>query len=150
VKGEWTKSVSDVPTVSISHGGGLTIAVAGRSAGYSSVGADVELIGRISSEVEALVLSSPERELLASLNDFSRAEWATRLWCAKEAVGKALGNGLQGSYSGLQVQDIDVRNGSVRVTVPNGRTADVYQSSRPCVTAYTGTEGSYAFGTALV
>jgi malonyl CoA-acyl carrier protein transacylase/phosphopantetheinyl transferase len=150
VKGEWTKSVSDVPTVSISHGGGLTIAVAGRSAGYSSVGADVELIGRISSEVEALVLSSPERELLASLNDFSRAEWATRLWCAKEAVGKALGNGLQGSYSGLQVQDIDVRNGSVRVTVPNGRTADVYEPSRPCVTAYTGTEGSYAFGTALV
>jgi phosphopantetheine--protein transferase-like protein len=150
VKGGWTKSVNAVPVVSISHGGGLAIAVAGRSSACSSVGADVELIGRINSEVEALVLSNSERQLLASLENASRAEWATRLWCAKEAVSKALGKGLHGSLSGLQVEYIDVRDGSVKVSLPNDSTADVYQSGRSWVTAYTGTEGIHAFGTALI
>lgn len=142
-------SVSALPVVSISHGEGLTIAMAGRSSVHSSVGADVEVIGRINSEVEALVLSNSERQLLASLDNVSRAEWATRLWCAKEAVGKALGKGLLGASS-LQVEDIDIGAGSVRVSLPQDATSDVCQSGKSCVTAYTGTEGSHAFGTALI
>ena len=152
VKGHWTESVETVPVVSISHAAGLTIAVAVHSSGYSAVGADVEQIGRITAEVERLVFSARERDLLATLDEAGRAEWATRMWCAKEATGKALGRGVFGSSSELQVQNLDLHTGRVKVAISsdNDFVADLAESRRSFVTAYTGAEGNHAFGTALV
>jgi malonyl CoA-acyl carrier protein transacylase/phosphopantetheinyl transferase len=147
VRGRWAKD-GGVPAVSISHSGGLTIAVAGRSSKSLAVGADVEQIGRITAEVERLVLSAGERELLAAMDEETRAEWATRLWCAKEAVGKALGRGVFAGSAELQVSGLDIPTGRVSVSVSEEMA--LRQPHNGSVVAYTGAEGAHAFGTALV
>jgi phosphopantetheine--protein transferase-like protein len=148
VQGRWTKDVNAVPAVSISHTRGLTIAVAGRSSKIVAVGADVEQIGRITAEVERLVLSTSEREFLATIDQSARAEWATRLWCAKEAVGKALGRGVFTGSSELQVCGLDIPSGRVRVAISDEIVSR--QAHNGSITAYTGSEGAHVFGTALV
>ena len=117
VKGHWTESVETVPVVSISHAAGLTIAVAVHSSGYSAVGVDVEQIGRITADVERLVLSARERELLATLDEAGRAEWATRMWCAKEAMGKALGRGRVWLAFRIAGSHLDLHTGRVKVAI---------------------------------
>ncbi len=150
VKGEWTKNLPSVPVVSISHTNALAIAIAGQSSEYSSVGVDIEHIGRINGHVERLVLSVGERELLGTLDEAARAQWTTRLWCAKEAVGKALGRGLLGSPSQLQVRHLDVPTGRVETSVPDDIGYSRSRSRGSSVIAYTGDDGEHAFGTALL
>jgi phosphopantetheine--protein transferase-like protein len=148
IKGRWTENVS-APAVSISHASGKTIAVAGRSTTVAALGTDVEQIGRITGEVERLVLSAAERELLSTMDRHARAEWATRLWCAKEAVGKALGRGIIPGSSEMQVSALDVHSGRVSVSVAAELVSHLHATTGN-VTAYTGAEGAHAFGTALV
>jgi phosphopantetheine--protein transferase-like protein len=150
VKGRWAEHVDAMPAVSISHTSGLAMAVAGRSSESSSVGVDIEQIGRITAEVERLVLSADERELLAKVENGARSEWTTRLWCAKEAVGKALGRGVLPVPATLRVREADLRTGRVAVAVSKELTSDLARPGNTYVTAYTGAEGNHAFGIALV
>ena len=149
VRGSWVGHVGPVPSLSISHTDGLAIAIAGCDSGGSAIGADVEQIGRFEGDVKQLVLSAGERKLLADLDGAANAAWATRLWCAKEAVGKALGTGVIGYSELLQVQDVDVRTGRVNVLILPHALPGVC-GVQDCVVAYTSVEGAHAFGTALV
>jgi malonyl CoA-acyl carrier protein transacylase/phosphopantetheinyl transferase len=149
VRGQWSKDVRSVPTVSISHTNGISIAVACANSKGTAIGADIEQIGRMTEEVEGLVLSAGEKELLFAMDKTTRAEWATRLWCAKEAVGKALGRGVVPGSSELQVNSLDLQSGRVNVRVTEG----IPSGPRPVggnITAYTGSKGVHAFGTALL
>jgi len=49
-----------------------------------------------------------------------RSEWVFRLWCAKEAVGKALGSGVPLDPGQLAVSQVDVGRGRVGVRPPGG------------------------------
>jgi malonyl CoA-acyl carrier protein transacylase/phosphopantetheinyl transferase len=149
VTSEWANELEAIPFVSISHTGDMALAVAGRSAGCASIGGDVEQIGRITAEVQSLIFSTAEQRLLATFNETARSEWATRIWCAKEAVGKALGCGVLVDPTGLQVQDVDVGTGEVRVSVSK-HVLPLAASTPQSLTAYTGVEGGQAFGTALL
>jgi acyl transferase domain-containing protein/phosphopantetheinyl transferase len=84
--------------VSIAHTRGTAVALA--AVGYDP-GIDVEEIAPRGEGFERLALAEAESALLP---EESRAEWLTRFWCAKEAVGKANGTGLDGQPRSLNVE----------------------------------------------
>jgi len=101
----------DLPAfdVSIAHRAEVGVAIARprvgthgvgtHGVGTHGVGIDVEEIVDRPASTADLALSEPERALLATLvadTGEPPRVWFTRFWAAKEAVGKALGTGLDG------------------------------------------------------
>ncbi len=115
VTGAWVSALGAAPNVSISHSCGTAVAVASL-ASSSLVGLDIESMTR-SGEFAKVAFTTSEQQLLASFEPSSRVEWALRLWCAKESVGKALGRGLSGGPHGLVVKTAAVDSGAVGITV---------------------------------
>jgi phosphopantetheinyl transferase len=91
VAGAWCASLPAAPVVSLSHSGGIAVAIAGESPADGGVGIDLERIGAAAADFERVAFNAEERALLADLPADARSEWALRFWCAKEAVAKALG-----------------------------------------------------------
>jgi phosphopantetheinyl transferase len=90
---------ASVPALTIAHCGDEAVAIAQRA----PVGVDIE---RVASRDEAFlrtISSDAERAMLEhishaeSLMQVRRDAWVTRLWCAKEALGKWLGTGVEGA-----------------------------------------------------
>jgi acyl transferase domain-containing protein/3-hydroxyacyl-CoA dehydrogenase/phosphopantetheinyl transferase len=76
------------PALSITHTGDTAYALAAATA----CGIDVESAGRPVEEIARHVADARERGIAADMC----GDGLLRLWCAKEAVGKALGSGLAG------------------------------------------------------
>lgn len=95
VGGSWTQWVGTAPEVSLSHSGGRCLAALGFPG--QSVGVDLEEIGRIRQPEQLRASLTPhEQGLLQGLQGAALDERLLRVWCAKEAVAKSLGRGLQG------------------------------------------------------
>lgn len=94
--------------VSVAHTSWVGVAVVGVPGG-PPVGVDVEVVAPRSPEAVAAVASDDELALLpgAPGPDDVDPEWFTRLWCAKEAAGKALGTGLAGRPRDLVLTEVD-------------------------------------------
>jgi phosphopantetheinyl transferase/malonyl CoA-acyl carrier protein transacylase len=95
--------------LSLAHKGTAAVAVASPD---GPVGIDMETIQDRSDDFEALFLHPEERALIEGRD---HAEWITRCWVAKEAYGKYLGLGLQGSplryrISRISGNDIVIEN----------------------------------------
>ena len=105
--GVWSKEFPDVPCISVAHSNGVAVAIAGEKTDGSGIGIDVERVRLLDEDFLQAAFSVDERQLLSSLGESSIAEWAVRLWCAKEAVGKALGRGIAGSPRNLLVKELD-------------------------------------------
>jgi len=58
------------------------------------VGIDLERIQEHAGRLLEVVPTVGERALLATVSEGELNAWITRLWCAKEAVGKVLGMGV--------------------------------------------------------
>jgi phosphopantetheinyl transferase len=67
----------------------------GGTAPVHGVGVDVKPVAPLSNDVERFVFTRHERSVLDRVDPADRAEWSTRLWCAKEAVAKALVGGCR-------------------------------------------------------
>ncbi|RMG19388.1 MAG: acyltransferase domain-containing protein [Deltaproteobacteria bacterium] len=80
--------------VSIAHTENVAVALATEG---RQVGIDVERIEARPSAFERAAFTDEELRLLDDSE--GRIEWATRLWCAKEALAKALGSGLENPRS---------------------------------------------------
>jgi phosphopantetheinyl transferase/acyl carrier protein len=148
-QGAWAAALEDVPALSLAHSGGVAVAIAGDSS--LGIGVDIERLGRASlEEIEGLAFTHEERDLLASMGDSEREEWALRLWCAKEAAAKALGRGMVGGPLGLVACEPDIQSGMVRVALA-GKMAGLFPEleGRP-ITAYTAREGGLVVAAALV
>lgn len=80
------------PSLSLAHSGDEAVAVAQGA----PIGIDLERIVPRDADFLKAMASEAERALLAKLPAVAAAgeEWATRLWCAKEAFGKLLGTGV--------------------------------------------------------
>ena len=91
--------------ISIAHTRGVAAAVAGATA--DGLGLDIERIDRRRGDYERAAFSDEERRRLDAGPADQRAERALRLFCAKEAVAKAIGRGLMGSPLNLRVLDGD-------------------------------------------
>jgi phosphopantetheinyl transferase len=101
----------DVAAISLAHTDGVALALA---APAGRVGVDVERLASPPVGFAEGAFAPSELDLLpAAAHD----EWLLRAWCAKEAVAKALGNGLGGRPQALPVTSVDLTTGRVTITV---------------------------------
>ncbi len=87
--------------ISIAHSDAIGVAMVTEG---RDVGVDVE---RIAPRDPALIGSAFTEAELALLPGAERDEWLTRLWVAKESVGKLRGTGLAGKPRSLKLSGID-------------------------------------------
>jgi 4'-phosphopantetheinyl transferase EntD len=73
---------------SISHTKGYCGAVAANQSAFPSVGLDIEIVGRVTSDLFPLVLTTREATFLSAMNAPERARAATIIFSAKEAFYK--------------------------------------------------------------
>jgi acyl transferase domain-containing protein/phosphopantetheinyl transferase len=141
---------SDLPAVSIAHTEGVAVALAALDP-KTRVGIDVERIVDRSPGFEELAFSEEERAWLdrPGGSGSSRAEWVTRLWCAKEAVAKASGQGMAGGPKGLSVIEADAATGEVAVALGPDLAAAWSEAAERPIRAWTARRGEYVWaGTA--
>jgi phosphopantetheine--protein transferase-like protein len=123
VNGAWRESVPVLAVVSISHTDGLAVAAAGLSevaGGEELLGIDVEFLRPRPPGFAEVAFDAEELEILHGLPPDLREEWVLRAWCAKEAVGKAMGRGLVEGPRSLRVAGIDSVSEAILVR-PSGR-----------------------------
>jgi len=93
-----------MPQISIAHSEGWAAALAAEL----PCGIDVEPVFRDVSAILPRFAAAEELDLLSSVSQGQPAElWPLRLWCAKEALGKALGTGLNGRPTDFQAVDME-------------------------------------------
>jgi phosphopantetheinyl transferase len=92
-----------MPVISISHKDGKSVALAGHPSAASAVGIDIESATEREEGFERLAYADAEKDALQSLSGDARVKLSAQLWCAKEAVGKALGSGLSNNPRSIVV-----------------------------------------------
>jgi phosphopantetheinyl transferase len=109
------------PFISIAHSAGEAIALASAT----SSGIDIERVVERDAAFTASFTSVQERRLLARWTGNERDDWTTRLWCAKEALGKRLGSGVAGAPQQFEAQAL-ASDGTLRLRHhPSGNEADI-------------------------
>jgi acyl transferase domain-containing protein/phosphopantetheinyl transferase len=104
--------------VSISHANETAAAIA-VSNGPRGIGIDIEHRRKPERSFTTVAMNVGDQALLARLDEADRDEWTLRLWCAKQAVAKALGAGMVDGC-GLTATAIDSATGLVSMTVSGG------------------------------
>ena len=108
-------------SVSISHCGNRSVALAAeRSESCRAVGIDVASRDDDHDGLAEGGFTPSELASLAGCPVPERADWLLRLWCAKEAVGKALGVGLMGNPLSFIVRRVDRARGAVELDAVGG------------------------------
>jgi 4'-phosphopantetheinyl transferase EntD len=150
LSGAWRAEVPGPAEVSISHTGGLVVAVAAAGGAGARVGVDAEKIRIPSQDLLEAAFSPGDLAHLpprARCSEAGRAEWVFRLWCAKEAVGKALGTGVPLDPWQLEVISADGRTGMVGVRPaggPEGMAATVRRGAHVLAIAVSAVAGRSA------
>jgi acyl transferase domain-containing protein/phosphopantetheinyl transferase len=120
--------VSAIPEVSVTHSEGRAAAVVSPFA----VGIDLEPVSRPTARILGDFALPEEIVILDQLvaPEQPEAAWPTRLWCAKEAAGKALGTGLAGRPRDFELLHAE-KDGRMRICHrPSGRELTVVTACR--------------------
>lgn len=115
VEGAWTRDVRQRPLVSISHVGGVAVAIAGDGEALSGLGVDLERVGRMQPATARVAFTEGELRLVEQVDPREREAWSLRLWCAKEACAKAIGKGFAPGLHAFGIHSVDLRDGTVSV-----------------------------------
>ena len=118
VSGDWVSAEQAAPLVSISHSHGMAAAVAA-DADKFGLGFDIEYRRVLSQDLAQGMMQAAERALFDKVDDEHLDSWKLRLWCAKEALGKALGRGLMGAPKNLVARRLDLQSGVVLLELTN-------------------------------
>lgn len=121
--GIWRATLPGRPEISLSHTDGMVAAVAATVEEGARVGVDTEKIRTPSADLLDGAFSDADLALLppgATESESQRSEWVFRFWCAKEAVGKALGSGVSLDPRQFAVSRADAGSGTVGVRTPGG------------------------------
>ncbi|MEK6675816.1 MAG: beta-ketoacyl synthase N-terminal-like domain-containing protein [Planctomycetota bacterium] len=105
------------PAISIAHTGETAVAIAVEAMEGLEVGIDIERLRPVDEDFLSASFGEEEQLVLSSVSDAERRELVIRLWCAKEAAGKALGTGLRGDPTSFEIRSYDPETGSVEVAV---------------------------------
>jgi phosphopantetheine--protein transferase-like protein len=98
------------PIVSLAHKAGVAIAIAGHPDAARAVGIDLENIETREQGFEKFALTADERAGLANSTPDEVNLAIAKIWCAKEAVGKALGIGLSNNPKSLETIGVDAQS----------------------------------------
>jgi phosphopantetheinyl transferase (holo-ACP synthase) len=90
------EGLCEPPAVSLAHTHGHAAALAAIRTPRAGLGIDIERLVPRAQGFAEVALTEAERRLLAPLPADRTEEWLLRIWCAREAAGKALGTGLTG------------------------------------------------------
>jgi phosphopantetheinyl transferase/acyl carrier protein len=143
VEGAWITADLQ-PSLSIAHSQGTAIALAALDPGVM-VGIDLESLNHRRENYEAVAFSPDERSLLAGLPYELRQEWALRMWCAKESVGKALGRGLSAGLLAFHITGIESASGKVELELREGAIEQFPRLRGKSFTISTVRESSFVF-----
>lgn len=113
VHGRWREQLPEAPQLTLSHTAGIAVAAVGDHVAGGGLGIDIETVDRMNEDVERLAFTPHERALLEAVSGADRDTWSLRLWCAKEAVAKAVGHGMVGGPQALEAQEFDLEHGTV-------------------------------------
>jgi acyl transferase domain-containing protein/phosphopantetheinyl transferase len=116
-RGYWMQKVGYVPALSISQSSQMAVAISGRCDAYQRLGVDVQQLEPRSPAFDGVAFTSQERRLLDGIGNPARQEWLIRFWCAKEAVGKALGRGLIHGPQSVIIEGLDAASGIVKMVL---------------------------------
>ncbi len=147
-EGAWTQRLKIQPVISISHSHGIAVALAALDPSQM-VGIDLENLQHRREDFQAIAFAPDERNLLESMREDLRQEWALRMWCAKEAVAKALGRGLSAGLLAYHIINAEIDTGLVQVELRD-RALDHFPQLRgkPMI-AYTAREVDFVFSTII-
>ncbi len=135
--------------LSISHCGNTSVALATeRSAFCRGVGIDVASQTDNHDGLAEGGFASAETSLLDDCPAPERKDWLLRLWCAKEAAGKALGVGLQGNPLNVVVSQINRVRQTVEVEINASSPPGVPPPPPVRMTARVGTDRGMALAVA--
>jgi phosphopantetheine--protein transferase-like protein len=147
-EGAWTRRLKIQPVISISHSHGIAVALAAMDSSQM-VGIDLENLQHRREDFQAIAFSPDERNLLESLREDLRQEWALRMWCAKEAVAKALGRGLSAGLLAYHIINAEIDTGLVQVELRDGALKHFPQLRGKPMIAYTAREVDFVFSTII-
>jgi malonyl CoA-acyl carrier protein transacylase/phosphopantetheinyl transferase (holo-ACP synthase) len=150
VRGPWMDPGGCAPHVTIAHSGGEALAIAIDGETCAGIGVDLEQVGRVGEVVRRAALTEWEDRWLDAVEENARAEWATRLWCAKEAVSKALGCGLTNGGRDLEVCDVDRGRGVLTLAFGGSLEEKRVDRLERQIVARTTSDGSVVTGVAVV
>lgn len=150
VRGPWLDAGSHAPHVTIAHSGDDALAIAIDGAACDGIGVDIERVGRVGDVIGHAAFTSDESRWLRAIDDTERPEWATRLWCAKEAVGKALGCGMPNGGRDLEVCDFDRGRGVLSLSLRGSLERERSDLAGRPIVACTTSEGSVVTAAAVV
>ncbi|HZZ72899.1 MAG TPA: beta-ketoacyl synthase N-terminal-like domain-containing protein [Pirellulales bacterium] len=111
--------------VSLAHKPFYAVAVAAEPGVFRGIGIDCEPLQPLPEELLAEAFDADERALLAATAGTAEAAtaWRRAGWCAKEAVGKALGRGVLGGPRCVQIVACDAGRQSVSVVLAGAMAA---------------------------
>jgi phosphopantetheinyl transferase/acyl carrier protein len=132
------------PSISIAHSQGTAVAMAAFDSS-SRVGIDLESLSHRRQDFEAVAFSPDERDLLAAFSPDLRHEWTLRMWCAKEAVGKAMGRGLSAGLLAFHIVRAESASGIIEVEVRDGALGQVPELRGRSLVVYTARESGFVF-----
>jgi len=142
VVGGWWTDLPQSPQLSISHTDGMVAAVAATLATGLRLGVDTEKIRTPSQDLLDGAFAEGELTLLPpGLGEAERPEWIFRFWCAKEAVGKALGSGVPLDPRELNVTGVEAGSGWIRLRFRASESGEL--------TALTFRRGEHVFAVAV-
>ena len=129
---------------------GMATAVAGQqNSTLKGLGIDVENIEQSDPKLAEMTLMAEEQSLLEALDAVPEEAWWLRLWCAKEAVGKALGQGVVGGPQNIVTRAVDVQTGVAEMTLA-GEMARLWpQLTGRSLLAHTRRDGNYIVAIAM-
>jgi len=135
-------------SLSIAHSHGTAVALAVLDP-ETRVGIDLESLSHRREDFEAIAFSPDERSLLAALPGDLHQEWALRMWCAKEAVGKALGRGLSAGLLAFHITRVETAKGLIEVEPRDGALEPCPQLRGKSLNVYTARESNFVFAATI-
>jgi acyl transferase domain-containing protein/phosphopantetheinyl transferase len=144
VLGEWAAI-----QISLTHSHGVAAAIASIQPG-THVGIDIEAAGRNAENYEKLAFREEERQMLAGLAPDKHNEWALRLWTAKEALSKALGQGFHQGLHSLHITGFDLSSGFVKMQLADALAVLFPALKGKELSAWTSIQGKLSVATAML
>lgn len=148
IAGEIIKNIDCPISLSIAHSGKVSASVAG--GGLNGIGIDIEYVSSNHNGLEEAGFSPSERVLLNNIGPSDRKEWLLRLWCAKEAMAKAVGEGLMGSPLNVLIEVFDSGTGTVTLRAEGELARKRPDLAKKAVTVRSGRDDILVFAIALV